>query len=416
MSTAPAARPGVDEWLDPEFGNQLDTREHPQHHAAIEHIEEAEIDPSIPVEPEDDDPENLSTEELATLIQQSNDWRKQNPNYKGKTPAQLTQPEPEPEAAPVAAPEQDIEVIDIEGGGQAIIDRTTPGKFLVTLDQQDGSGRQVFHVKDEREIARKLAIAQVNASKKIRQFNREKQLAVQVAPQPEPQPEPSARQLTQDESFALKAKIAADPAAAFDEYFQKRTGMTPDQMTAKLTAAEQRAAYLEQVEAVKSASIEFATQERPQYYDTPNNRDAIARWLVNNKCEAIPAQDDTDYLMNFVCEQGVWTTENLVEAYDDLNASGLLEQKPRRQAPSRPVVVPQPQNPQPATPPAQDSRIANVVRRPRASLGIRSSTAVSVPTVSEPELSVEALENLSDEEIQKLYLASMQYKRQGSRR
>lgn len=218
------------------------------------------------------------------------------------------------------------------------------------IDLGDGSGKQVFEAATLEELVEKLAEAQKNATRKIRELNRQ---AKEYKPTPKPTP------LTQDEKFVLDQQFRDNPSAAFETLFQRHMGMTIDEFKGLSVTARQM--NLER--ANDQASREWM-QTVPDFFACPQN---------GAKMRA--------YIEKF--HDGIATPESLSAAYTELKGSGLLVDKPATQ---------------PKTP-------AQGVTRVRRSSHIQASTVHQAPpaapkTEADKQAEVEtALDNMSDAEF-----------------
>ena len=163
------------------------------------------------------------------------------------------------------------------------------------IDLGDGSGVQVFEAPSMEELVDKLATAQVNATKKIRELSAAKKTPTQNEPNAE-------------EEWVLAQELATNPSLAFDKLFQKKLGRTP----AEVQKGLERLAEIDRQNAELEAANAFVAAH-PDYVPTPKNGARIEKWLKVEGMEGTP--------------------ENIEKAYQDLSESGLLETKrPETQA------------------------------------------------------------------------------------
>lgn len=159
------------------------------------------------------------------------------------------------------------------------------------IDLGDGSGVQVFQAPTMEELIDKLAVAQENATRKIREQ------AAQLKTQPKPaQPPPDeVENLTEAEKFMLQQEMLTDPTKAISRFVHK--------------AIEKR--EREQVESAarEKAESDAFVASTSDYYASPKNGQRMVKYLETYKLEA--------------------NQENLKKAFDDLNSSGLLEARPK---------------------------------------------------------------------------------------
>jgi hypothetical protein len=178
-------------------------------------------------------------------------------------------------------------------------------KFRREIDLGDGGGKQVFEADTPEELLDKLADAQLNATRKIRELNRQVKRAKRVfkpaAPAPTSVADPEIKPLTQDEEFMLGAQFSQMPRKSFERLFEAVVGMKPSQFKTEL---DQVRAFKEAQDANKAAQ-EFLADHKDDYLPTPENYQAIQGFLDSH---SLPM-----------------TRENLEEAFEELNESGLLE-------------------------------------------------------------------------------------------
>jgi hypothetical protein len=162
-----------------------------------------------------------------------------------------------------------------------------------TIDLGDGSGVQVFEADTAEDLIDKLAKAQENATRKIRELNRV------TKSQPEPY---KPRELSEDEEFVLSQEFMTKPSAAFQKIFKDVVGLPIEEFRTKM----ERVAAFEQAQAADQASTAFI-EAHPEYVANPQNGQRLVKYLETYKLPTTP--------------------ENLDRAYRDLSASGLVEVK-----------------------------------------------------------------------------------------
>jgi hypothetical protein len=158
-----------------------------------------------------------------------------------------------------------------------------------TIDLGDGSGVQVFEAPTMEELIDKLAEAQKNATRKIR----EQAALIKAQPKETPAPE-ELENLTEAERFLLQQEMLADPVKAIQKFVTKAVDK------------HERDA-MQAAERTKSATDAFVANTS-DYYAIPKNGQKIVKWLETYNLDV--------------------TESNLKQAFDDLSASGLLEAKP----------------------------------------------------------------------------------------
>ncbi|MCU1301717.1 MAG: hypothetical protein JWQ87_2001 [Candidatus Sulfotelmatobacter sp.] len=326
-------------------------------------------------------------------------------------------------AAPVhGAPE----VIDLGDGATVTIRQTNLG-WEAVLDAGTGAGAEVFRGRTRPELDRNVYIGKLHATRKINELVRRDKLTLAAdapaAHSPAPTPAPTVRRLTPDEEFEIKTKLSANPDLALKEWFQKTTGLSLEQLVG---LAQQGSAAKETLDA--EAVAKSFISARPEYWNAEENY----RRLLINICnrnrtkhpESFPAEAKSEPMLEYLVKHGLFTTANLIAAYDALHEDGLLLKKPEAptaappapaadtptnvpaQLPVPAATAPPAPAPAPATPPARPTPTDGRIVRPRrenASFGIRTrdASAPSPEITSEP--SVEELDNLSDTEIAQLY-------------
>lgn len=254
--------------------------------------------------------------------------------------------------------------------------------------------------------------AKLNASKKIRQQNKQLKLtptrpvgpiSLEVAPEP--------HELSVDEKFEIKTKLADDPDLAIQEWFQKKTGMSVEELSA--LAQEGRAASDAVVMDTEARAFK---EETPRYACTSANFRILIGYLAKEKLNVELTQGNEDDVLSTLVRNDLFSRTTLAEAYEALVRDGLLELLPEDEPPAEDALPATPPPPSsktviPAAPPAGIPRQA----RPRAakvSLGIRPSSTSGVAPDINPDRapSVEELDNLSTDDIGKLLVGVRQLK------
>src|SRR5271157_1095024 len=319
-------------------------------------------------------------------------------------PLQPAAAAPPVQPARAAQPAQP-EVINYEDGSSITVEHTNKG-WQAILDTGTGAGAEVFYGRTKDEMWQNIASGKLAATKKIRELNRRAKLG--NAPVQPPQPveriaAPVAHQLTADEIFDVKTKLAADPNLAMETWFQKRTGLSVDQLT---QLAQQGAAARQELD-VEAVAKEFVAGQ-PEYYSLDDNYAAMVAYLskarLGQSLSDPPTPQQLEQALRGLYFSGNWTVANLNDAFEELTEAGLLEPLPEEE------VAAQPAAPTTAQPnPTPNSRIENVTRGKRLdqSRGIRQ-TSTSVPYVEEPAntaVTAEAIENLSDKEVADTFAA-----------
>lgn len=300
-----------------------------------------------------------------------------------------------------AEPEEPL-IFTNPDGSYTSIEKSSKG-WKGTIDIGTGS-QQVFYGKTKDELIQNLLTAQLHGTKKIREQNRKIKLgSVDDTPTERVATARAektiGRELTADEKVELRLLLETDPDKAFDNWFVKRTGFSLDQLVARANAGDkaQRELYLEGVHKTFLA-------ENTSYYGDPNfeNYNTLITYLAKHKLRRSLKKGHESEVIDDLIDGGFYTASNLEEAFTELTEAGLLLPAPR--TPEKPQTVPVPAPPvQPAAP---VERIVRTETRPRAGLGIRTSEASPRVPDTKP-LSVEDLNSLSTEEINKLYDQSL---------
>jgi hypothetical protein len=164
--------------------------------------------------------------------------------------------------------------------------------YVREIDLQDGSGVQRFEADTLEGLVDKLASAQENATRKIREQAAElKKAAPAAAVAPAP--------MTETERFLLSQELMSDPEAAFKKIYERSIGPTREKEMVELREA---ARFVREAK----ASNEFV-EKHPEFHPSPANGDRMTKYLRAYNLEG--------------------TLENLETAFRDLSESGLLEAK-----------------------------------------------------------------------------------------
>jgi hypothetical protein len=367
----------VDPFLDDKFA-PLDLRTSPEHYAALSQIAE-------------DEPEFAPTPDEVLAAD-------------GLPPAP-----PAPVAAPTPAAPPQPEVTHLEDGASVSVQKGSKG-WEATLTLANGAGSERFYGRTKDEMWLNVSIGKLNATKKIRELTKRNKLAVPNTPAPT-QPAPTARQLTADDIFQIKTELAADPDKALSAWFQKKFGLSADE----LVRLAKRGAIADRKLELESVARAFVTEHEDDYYSSGENYTTMVAYLAKHKLSP-PVQITTqnfEAVLDSLAENGQWTLQNLNEAFEELSADGLLETEPEEpdQTPEVQVAPPAPPTPPPAPPQPNDPRIASQRRQPRANLGIRQREVTTVPTTPDPRLpSDEDLDNLTDAEMDQLFAGIRKHK------
>jgi hypothetical protein len=304
-------------------------------------------------------------------------------------------PEPEPVAvAPEPEPESEgPEVIELDGGGTLTIEKKGK-KWCASLDAGAG-GIQNFYGQNKNELLVAAFKAQANATRKIRELNRQVKLGPTTEPKPQQEPisQPRSKQLTADEITEIKLELQTNPDAAFDKWFQKKTGLRVDQLVTLAKSGHEAKTEL----TAEQVNKEFLAR-CPDFYPDKNyeNFASLVTYLAKHKLGRSVTDRNQDEIYQSLLTGGHWTVQNLETAFNELNEDGLLVEKPR----SAPEPTTQPAaQPTPAPAPRSEERIVRTATRPRASLGIRQSEVATVTPPPAPTASVEDYDDMTNEQL-----------------
>lgn len=300
-----------------------------------------------------------------------------------------------PAAEPVVPPEPSgPEVIDLEDGGSITLDKEK-GQWKATLDPGNGANPEVFWGKNKDGLVVNVLKAKLNATKKIRELNKQVKLGAAPARTAVPQVVTVAgKTLTADEIFEIQTQLGSNPDQALESWFQKRTGLSVNQ----LVALAQKGASADANLRTEAVSREFLSRN-PDYYPDNRNIELILKWLGKFKL------GNPNATMYDLDSAGQWTVENIEEAFVDLSDDGYLVKapKPSKVPPTEETTPPVAVHSEPAPAQRPDERIVRTETRPRAALGIRTSDITPVATPETPTApSVEDLNNLTDEQVKAL--------------
>ena len=221
---------------------------------------------------------------------------------------------------------------------------------------------------------------------------------------------------TADDIYSIKNKINENPVEAFDEYFVKRFGVSPEEFAEKLKSVD-KADKIVLAQTIKTAVDEVNGEfikSNPDYTEEysgkdvvdKNTRNLIARvskTFLNKKITQRTSDDEVDNIIAELYSKGFWTVENLETAKDELIESGLLERstKPRYSAPQpQPVAVNRPSE-QPAP------RIAATPGQSVAPAGLSARNNTPVPEPDTRALTATDLQTMPLDQLRKLAQAQI---------
>lgn len=142
-----------------------------------------------------------------------------------------------------------------------------PQKFARDIDLKDGSGVQHFEAETWEGLVDKLATAQENATRKIRELSQRPK----VEPEREVPAPRAPKELSAAELIALKE--SGDPTAIFNKLFEAKMGRSPEQVAAELdefTQTKQR----------QEAERSFVAKHKDDFYNCPENAGKISALLA----------------------------------------------------------------------------------------------------------------------------------------
>lgn len=323
---------------------------------------------------------------LADLTEIANEETPAEPDMGALEPEIITDipAPPVPEAIPEPV------TFNYEDGSRATIEKSSKG-WKATLDSGTGAQPEIFYGGTKEKMYERLMSAKIQATKKIREQNRTLKLGpAQATPQQEFREPRQPRQLTADENNQLKLQLADNPGMAFDNYVQKTTGRTLEELT-HMAEEGQRARQELEAEAI---SREFV-DNTPEYFATPTNYQAIVKWIARYKLNKIANEQNFFPIIYEIYDRHLWTSAGITEAFEDLRDNGLLDLAPLTPSPAVATEEPDAE--------LEPESIPTPIRRPRpaAGLGIRQNEARGTRTVVETPTAA-SLEDLSDEQIAEL--------------
>ena len=297
------------------------------------------------------------------------------------------------------------EIIEIPGEGSVELRKTSKG-WEAVVSNLGGGEPQVYKGNNKNEVLVALAKAQLNTTKKIRSLNRENRSLKQTTPVPAPsnhqptQPTSGVRELTADEKMDIKLQMEADPTLAFQKWFQLSTNMTLDELQSlRKDAAQGRAASIQLL--VENVGRAFVTRN-PDYSASEKNFTELIKYLAKYKLNRPRVEtEDAEEVMHELASRGLYTVENLEEAFTESSQDGSLERAPRVAPPVTPPPAPQGEN-------VTEGRIVHSETRPRAAFGLRVTSAPAPPAAPQAP-SVEDLQSMSDDQIYNLMAATRRH-------
>ena len=328
-----------------------------------------------------------------------------------KIPEAVAPTATEPEPAPAGK----SEVHPYPDGSSLTVEKTSKG-WSATLAFADSAIKpEVFYGATKDEMWQNVAAGKINATKKIREQNKQIKLVAETAAEPVQQTVERAeraagRELTADEVFEIRTAMESNPDLAFTKWFELKFNRPLAQTVEKWEKGGAAADTLD----AEAEARDFVAAHPDYCYvgqEGVNNRFNMTARLSAKFLKQTTTVDNQLVMEDRLIAGGYWTNKNLSEAYDDLNESGLLEFAPAATPEPEPQPTPTPRAEAPAAAPAvaepsQDGeRIVRTVRRPRAGLGLSSRETTTVATTKgEPQPpSADDLDNLTDAQLAELY-------------
>lgn len=254
-------------------------------------------------------------------------------------PAAPIQAEPAAPAAPAATEEEE---------------ETDEPLYAREIDLGDGSGVQVFKAATLEELVDKLAEAQLNATRKIRELSASAKAA--------PAPKQAVTELTPDQEMQLGQVLLTEPSKAMRQLLEQNFGMPLEEIKEGLRVAQQT-----RVEKQAGDAFSAFLDQTPDFYVCDQNIQRIAKY---GERMGLPQ-----------------TTEGIIQAFNELNADGLLAKKPGPKPATEEGIPPTPAAPRKAasgmsarrtvTPPPTpqgptDAELANMTTEQLRELAYRS--------------------------------------------
>lgn len=220
-----------------------------------------------------------------------------------------------------------------------------PQSFRREIDLGDGSGKQVFEGKTMEEVADKLTQAQMNATRKIRQQNRELKAARRAKPADATSEPAPFKPLTADERFTL----AQDTTALVSRFEEQQKSL--HEMNERLRLRQEAEAGEQERGTVAN---EFIEDHVADYLPTPKNFAAIRVVIERLGLDTSPEHFQ----------------DTLEAAFQEIQTSGGFPDKP--------------------VPPADTSRIEGVPPKKPASSGISDQSHTEAVPVQTAQVVEEA--------------------------
>lgn len=324
-------------------------------------------------------------------------------------------PEPEPVVPVVVTPvvtREEPESFTYPDGSTVVVDKTHRG-WCATLDS-GGKAPEKFYGRTKDELLTNVLAAKLHATQHIRDLNKKLKLTARPVPAASVAVQPKSRQLTPEEVTQIKDELNNNPDLAMDIWFQKKTGLTLDQLMGLVDKGQHAQEELDSEAVAKSFMA-----AHPEYYRDPEYKNylTIVAFLSKEKLNATmeSTREGVSDAMRGLIRGGHWTVENLEDAFEELTQDGLLELAPDESEEEElaPRAIASPPVIAAVTPavvplviptPTPDPRIASRRVGQRAGLGIRASE-VSQPTqldTTRPP-SADVLDNLTDQELSDLF-------------
>lgn len=139
-----------------------------------------------------------------------------------------------------------------------------PQKFTRDIDLKDGSGVQHFEAESWEGLVDKLAQAQENATRKIRELSTK----TRVEPERDIPTPKTPKALSEAELAAIREGANTDPVGTFNKLFEAHMGATPDQVRAQLNE-------FDSTKRRQEAETDFIRRHKDDFYNCPENAQKI---------------------------------------------------------------------------------------------------------------------------------------------
>lgn len=174
-------------------------------------------------------------------------------------------------------------------------DAPSAALFRRVIDVGDGAGAEVFEAESLEDLLDKIADAKANATKKIREQQKELNTLKETAQKSAP-----TKEFSEDEEFILSQELLSHPTKAIEKIFKEVTGYS----IKDFATVKSRMDAIDQTQA-KDTAVSTFLASHSDFVDNNKNAKVLGMALQGQPV----------------------TSENLHKAYLDLKESGLLELK-----------------------------------------------------------------------------------------